>query len=108
MNRNDEIVSRLKRDYGFKQVWEWLREGVCPDCNKKSLYTHAHKPRVVKCGRLNKCGLEVHVKELFEDLFKDWSKTYQRTPKNPNAAADAYLAEGRGLDISRIKGSYAQ
>lgn len=108
MNRNDEIVSRLKRDYGFKQVGEWLREGVCPDCNKKSLYTHAHKPRVVKCGRLNKCGLEVHVKELFEDLFKDWSKTYQRTPKNPNAAADAYLAEGRGLDISRIKGSYAQ
>ena len=108
MSINDQVVSRLKSEYGFKQVGEWLREGVCPDCSKKSLFTHAHSPRVVKCGRLNKCGLEIHVKELFDDLFKDWSKTYQRTPTNPNAAADAYLTEGRGLDISKIKGSYTQ
>ena len=108
MSINDQVVSRLKSEYGFKQVGEWLREGVCPDCSKKSLFTHAHSPRVVKCGRLNKCGLEIHVKELFDDLFKDWSKTYQRTPTNPNAAADAYLKEGRGLDISKIKGSYTQ
>ena len=108
MSINDQVVSRLKSEYGFKQVGEWLREGVCPDCSKKSLFTHAHSPRVVKCGRLNKCGLEVHVKELFDDLFKDWSKTYVRTETNPNAAADAYLKEGRGLDISKIKGSYTQ
>ena len=73
MSINDQVVSRLKSEYGFKQVGEWLREGVCPDCSKKSLFTHAHSPRVVKCGRLNKCGLEIHVKELFDDLFKDWS-----------------------------------
>ena len=108
MSINDQVVSRLKSEYGFKQVGEWLREGVCPDCSKKSLFTHAHSPRVVKCGRLNKCGLEIHVKELFDDLFKDWSKTYQRTPTNPNAAADAYLKEGRGLDTTKIKGSYTQ
>ena len=108
MSINDQVVSRLKSEYGFKQVGEWLREGVCPDCSKKSLFTHAHSPRVVKCGRLNKCGLEIHVKELFDDLFKDWSKTYVRTETNPNAAADAYLKEGRGLDISKIKGSYTQ
>lgn len=108
MSISDQVVSRLKSEYGFKQAGEWLRDGVCPDCSKKSLFTHAHTPRVVKCGRLNKCGMEVHVKELFDDLFKDWSKTYQRTPINPNATADAYLQEGRGLDISRIKGSYTQ
>lgn len=108
MSINDQVVSRLKSEYGFKQVGEWLREGVCPDCSKKSLFTHAHSPRVVKCGRLNKCGLEIHVKELFDDLFKDWSKTYVRTETSPNAAADAYLKEGRGLDISKIKGSYTQ
>ena len=108
MSINDQVVSRLKSEYGFKQVGEWLREGVCPDCSKKSLFTHAHSPRVVKCGRLNKCGLEIHVKELFDDLFKDWSKTYVRTETNPNAAADAYLKEGRGLDITKIKGSYTQ
>ena len=108
MSINDQVVSRLKSEYGFKQVGQWLREGVCPDCSKKSLFTHAHSPRVVKCGRLNKCGLEIHVKELFDDLFKDWSKTYVRTETNPNAAADAYLKEGRGLDINKIKGSYTQ
>lgn len=108
MSINDQVVSRLKSEYGFKQVGEWLREGVCPDCSKKSLFTHAHTPRVVKCGRLNKCGMEVHVKELFEDLFKDWSKSYVRTPQNPNAAADAYLRDGRGLNINKIKGSYTQ
>lgn len=108
MSKSDEIVSRLKRDYGFKQVGEWLRNGVCPNCNKKELWTHAHTPKVVKCGRLNNCGLEVHVKELYEDLFKDWSKSYVRTPQNPNATADAYLKEGRGLNIELIKGSYTQ
>lgn len=108
MSKSDEIVSRLKRDYGFKQVGEWLRNGVCPSCSKKELYTHAHKPYVIKCGRLNKCGYEVHVKELFEDMFKDWSKNYQPTPQNPTATADAYLTEARGLDISKIKGSYTQ
>lgn len=108
MSINDQVVSRLKSEYGFKQVGEWLREGVCPDCSKKSLFTHAHTPRVVKCGRLNKCGLEVHVKELFDDLFKDWSKTYVRTEANPNAAADAYLKEGRGLNLDKVKGSYTQ
>ena len=71
MSINDQVISRLKSEYGFKQVGDWLREGVCPDCSKKSLFTHAHTPRVVKCGRLNKCGMEVHVKELFDDLFKD-------------------------------------
>ncbi|WP_019519360.1 toprim domain-containing protein [Faucicola boevrei] len=108
MSINDQVITRLNRDYHFKQVGEWLREGICPQCNKKELYTHAHSPKVVKCGRLNKCGYEAHVKELYDDLYKDWSKTYQRTPQNPNATADAYLKEGRGLDISLIKGSYSQ
>lgn len=105
MSINDQVITRLNRDYHFKQVGEWLREGICPQCNKKELYTHAHTPKVVKCGRLNKCGYEAHVKELYDDLYKDWSKSYQRTPQNPNATADAYLKEGRGLDISLIKGS---
>lgn len=108
MSIQDTVVSRLKSEYGFKQVGEWLREGQCPDCSKKELFTHARTPRVVKCGRINKCGFESHVKELFEDLYKDWSKTYVRTATNPNAAADAYLKEGRGLNIDKVKGSYTQ
>lgn len=105
---NDKVVDRLISDYGFKVSGEWLREGRCPDCNKKSLYTHSTTPRVVKCGRLNKCGMEVHVRDLFTDLFTDWSATYKQTDINPNAAADAYLNEGRGLSIQSVKGSYSQ
>ena len=105
---NDKVVDRLISEYGFKIVGEWLREGRCPDCSKKSLFTHATTPRVVKCGRLNKCGMEVHVKDLFTDLFTDWSATYKQTDISPNAAADAYLAEGRGLSINSVKGSYSQ
>lgn len=105
---NDNVVSRLKSDYNFKVSGEWLREGRCPDCSKKSLFTHAYTPRVVKCGRLNKCGMEIHVKDLFPELFKDWSATYKQTDISPNAAADAYLVEGRGLSIQSVKGSYTQ
>lgn len=108
MTIQDKVIDRLITDYAFKIRGDWLREGRCPDCNKKSLYTHAQNPRVVKCGRLNKCGMEVHVKDLYDDLFTDWSKNYQRTAQNPNATADAYLREGRGLDINRLRGSYTQ
>ncbi|ALF60298.1 toprim domain-containing protein [Psychrobacter urativorans] len=105
---NDKVVDRLISDYGFKVSGDWLREGRCPDCSKKSLFTHSSTPRVVKCGRLNKCGMEVHVKDLFTDLFTDWSATYKQTDISPNAAADAYLNEGRGLSIKPVKGSYSQ
>lgn len=105
---NDKVIDRLISGYGFKQVGDWLRDGKCPDCGKKTLYTHAHNPRMVKCGRLNKCGLEIHVKDLFDDLFKDWSQTYTPTETNPNATADAYLTQGRGLSIAKLKGHYSQ
>ena len=108
MSINEKVIDRLISDYDFKIRGDWLREGRCPDCNKKSLFTHAHNPRVVKCGRLNKCGMEVHVKDLYDDLFTDWSKNYQPTQQSPNAAADAYLSQGRGLDISMLKGTYSQ
>lgn len=108
MSINDKVIDRLKTRYHFKVRGEWLREGVCPDCHKKELWTHAHNPRIVRCGRLNKCGLEIHVKELFEDLYTEWSQEHTKTPERPNAAADAYLADGRGLDISAIAGSYTQ
>jgi hypothetical protein len=63
---------------------------------------------VVKCARLNKCGYEEHVKEICEDLFKDWSKDFPRTKENPNAAADAYLLHARGFDPNMLKGLYTQ
>lgn len=108
MSLQDRIVDHLIKTMKFKQRGEWLREGVCPKCSEKELYVHAHNPRVVHCGRMNNCGYEEHVKDICEDLFKDWSKDYQKTHEYPNAAADAYLKEARGFDIKKLKGKYTQ
>lgn len=104
-----EILPRLDRDFAFKQApGGWLRQGKCPSCAKKELYTHAEKPWVLRCGRLNKCGAEIHVKDQYPDLFDNWSHRYEKTPEAPNAAADAYLQSARGFDLDKIKGWYSQ
>lgn len=103
-----EITKRLLNDYEFKEEQGWLRAGKCPSCGKKELYTHAEHPWVLRCGRLSKCGSEWHVKELYSDLFESWSDRYQKTPENPNAAADAYMQSGRGFDLQKVRGWYTQ
>jgi hypothetical protein len=103
-----EITVRLQRDYGFKQENGYLRKGECPRCAKKEYYTHAEHPWVLRCGRLEKCGFEEHVKEVYADLFESWSDRYPQQPAAPNAAADAYLRECRGFDLAKIEGWYSQ
>ncbi|MEA9577290.1 toprim domain-containing protein, partial [Xanthomonas campestris] len=105
-----QVLSRLERDYGLKHRsgTEYMRGGKCPSCSKKELYTHHLKPWVVKCGRQSKCGRELHVKDLYDDLFDDWSKRFQPTAAAPNAAADAYLQFSRGFDLAPLKGLYSQ
>ncbi|RBB63162.1 bifunctional DNA primase/helicase [Xanthomonas oryzae pv. oryzae] len=104
------MLSRLERDYGLKHRsgTEYMRGGKCPSCSKKELYTNHLKPWVVKCGRQSKCGRELHVKDLYDDLFDDWSKRFQPTAAAPNAAADAYLQFSRGFDLALLKGLYSQ
>lgn len=103
-----EVMERLQA-YDFKDRSGWLRQGRCPACNKKELYTNAEHPWVLRCGRLNNCGYEGHVKDLFPEIFDHWSTRYAEEAKtNPNAAADAYLAHARGFDISKLKGCYTQ
>ena len=103
-----DITRRLKLDYAFKVKGTWLREGKCPDCNKRELYTKEESPWVLRCGRLNQCGAEIHVKEIYRDLFENWSERYVRTETNPNAAADAYLEHARGFPLKRLQGLYTQ
>ncbi|AJQ86726.1 toprim domain-containing protein [Xanthomonas oryzae] len=105
-----QVLSRLERDYGLKHRsgTDYMRGGKCPSCSKKELYTNHLKPWVVKCGRQSKCGRELHVKDLYDDLFDDWSKRFQPTAAAPNAAADAYLQFSRGFDLALLKGLYSQ
>ncbi len=105
----EEVVTRLLRDFEFKtNNKEFFQQGRCPSCGKKELYAPADTPWVVRCGRMNKCAAEYHIKELYPELFESWSDRYKPTPKSPNASAEAYLHTGRGFDVSKIKGWYTQ
>ncbi len=111
-----EVIPRLFNDYSFKQGNNgFLQQGVCPSCGKKELYANNESPWILRCGRLNKCGDEIHIKDIYSDLFESWSDRFpQKTQKenkvieNPNAAADAYMEHGRGFSLEKIKGWYKQ
>lgn len=103
-----DVTRLLLQEFDFKTKGTWLREGRCPNCQKKEVYTNADHPWVIKCGRENKCQYERHVKELYPDLFENWSDRYKVTETNPNASADAYLMHMRGFDITKLRGSYTQ
>jgi hypothetical protein len=102
------ILPRLEADFGFKPSGKWLADGECPECGKKTAYTVAEAPWVIRCNRLSKCGWERHVKELYDDLFDRWSERHPKTQENPSAAADAYLRDGRGFAIGPLQGWYTQ
>lgn len=104
----DDLKPLLMRDYRFKERGDWLREGKCPQCAKSELFTKAEDPWVLRCGRLNKCGWEGHVKDLYPEIFESWSDRYKSSDKDPTAAADAYLMYARGLSITGMRGAYTQ
>ncbi|GAA0680954.1 toprim domain-containing protein [Dyella marensis] len=104
-----DVLDQLNRDYDFKPAKKgYLREGKCPTCSKRELYINADAPWVVRCGRLKNCGFEARVKELYPDLFDNWSERYKKSDDHPNAAADAYLTSSRGFNLARVRGSYTQ
>lgn len=105
----ERVLTRLEADYGFKaRAAGWLREGTCPSCKKKELYVSAESPWIVRCGRLNKCGAELAVKDVYRDLFDDWSSQYAATEQEPAATAAAYLQFCRGFDPKITAGEFIQ
>lgn len=103
------IIERLKQDYAFRDTkGSWLRGGKCPACKGKELYISTEKPWVLRCGRENKCGKDWPVKELYDDLFDNWSERYKQTPEDPHAAAKAYLENERGFNVVKLAGHYSQ
>lgn len=108
-----DVLRRLDAEFEFRERGGWLRQGKCPSCGKKEVYTNAEHPWVVRCGRLNNCGWEGHVKDLYPDLFSNWSERVRKQtpagkPPSPTAVADAYLQHARGFDLDKIKGWYTQ
>jgi len=105
---NQQAKQALIDEFGFVQKGAYLQKGKCPECHKKELFASAEKTKFIRCGRLNKCGWDSTVRDLFPDLFADLSKKYPPTPENPNLTADAYLQLQRGFDTQAIKGWYQQ
>jgi len=109
VNLEADILKGLTDKFRFKKTGgTWLQEGLCPDCGKWEAFCASKDPKIVRCGRQEKCGWEESVRSLLPDLFEDWSKRFPTTNTNPNAAADAYLVHERGLDLQHLRGSYSQ
>lgn len=70
-------------DFQFKEQNGYLRQGVCPNCKKKELFTSIEIPFVLRCDRVNTCGAELIVKEIYPDIFDDWSTHYPKTQQAP-------------------------
>ena len=105
-----EVLQRIEAEFGLKHraPTDYMRGGTCPKCNKKELYTRFDRPWQLICGRQEKCGHTVHVKEIYDDLFEDWSKRAPATENTPTATARAYLEFARGFDMSLVGGWFTQ
>ncbi|MXO66275.1 toprim domain-containing protein [Altericroceibacterium endophyticum] len=104
-----DILARLQRDYKFRSTsGPWMRGGRCPDCRGKELYISTEKPWVLRCGRENKCGHEWSTRDLYSELFDNWSDRHPQRPDDPHAAAKAYLRDARGLNVVKLAGAFSQ
>lgn len=105
-----ELLQRLQSQFGLqpRAGTHYLRKGECPACHRRELYARADQPWFVRCGRESKCGQSWHVKELWPELFDDWSQRAPATDKEPTASARAYLSHARGFDLKLIEGWYTQ
>ncbi|TNB92234.1 bifunctional DNA primase/helicase [Pseudomonas jessenii] len=63
---------------------------------------------MIICGRESKCAQRWHLKEIYEDLFNDWSKRAPSSEQFPSATARAYLEFARGFRHEVIQGWYTQ
>lgn len=108
----EDILRLLEQDYGLKHRpgTKYMRGGTCPQCHHrdKQLWAPFDDPGVIICGRPVNCGFSMLVKDIYPDLFSNWSKRAPSSSDNPNATARAYLEFGRGFLIERITGWFTQ
>ncbi len=105
-----QVLQRLESDFGLRlrTGTHYMRGGTCPACGKKELYARHDNPWQIRCGRPERCGHIEHVKNLYEDLFEDWSKRAPATENDPNATVRTYLEFARGLDPWKMTGWFTQ
>jgi len=115
-----EVIQRLQFDFDLKVRTgsNYMRGGTCPKCRKKELYARHDNPWQIRCGRPERCGHIEHVKDLYDDLFEDWSKRAPATDNDPTVGPSALRAatkvfvnnrfedvsEPRALEIDELPG----
>lgn len=105
-----QVIERLQFDFDLKVRTgsNYMRGGTCPKCKKKELYARYDNPWQIRCGRPERCGHIEHVKDLYDDLFEDWSKRAPATENDPTVTARAYLEFARGFDVGALTGWFTQ
>jgi hypothetical protein len=99
----DRIHTQLKADNPkYKPANRHINGLKCPACGKVDAFTYFDSPMAIICHRNNECGANTPIKQVYPELWKDLSKRYPATPKDPNATARAYL-ESRGLHSESIE-----
>ncbi|MET4706700.1 toprim domain-containing protein [Endozoicomonas lisbonensis] len=109
-DRDAEILDALINDQSFKfnqKNKKVLNQGICPDCNRNSVWVKRDKPGRVYCDHQTSCGYTETTKELYPDLFENYSDRCPATPEDPRATARAYL-EDRGFNSGIIVDWYDQ
>jgi hypothetical protein len=106
-----ELVQAYLNDARFDfpdKPGDYLRGGRCPNCGKKELWISKSHPWVLRCSRLNNCGYEETSRELYPELFDNYTRRHPPTPENPKATADAYMSHNRGFPLETVGDWYEQ
>lgn len=104
-NQRDEIIRRFVAETGAQPQGngERYKKGVCPSCGKKSLWVFADNPWKIQCDKANNCGYEISAREMYPDVFDNFSKRYAAEMETDNRAiAKAYLREARGFNTALV------
>ncbi len=105
-----DVIQRLEADFGLQHMagTKYMRKGTCPQCNQRRLFSRHDEPWFIRCGREQNCKYMAPTKELYPDLFDNWSKRAPATDDNPTASAKAYLTFSRGFRLELITGWFTQ
>lgn len=100
----DMVVQALLRDgvLGFRDKGAFLREGVCPNCQKKSLFVQKAQPWQAMCsGEVNR-GYTESVRNLLPSLFSEFAKKY---PPKPRKTHGRRWTPTSGLTVGSTSGA---
>lgn len=98
----EKIRNRILSDKNVRVTAKSINKIVCPQCDKREAFAYYDEPMAIICHRNKECGATTPIKQVYPDLFENFSKQYPATKEEPNLTAQKYL-ESRGLNPIKIK-----